>query len=769
MPDYEIITTEDELDSVINEVAKLPRDNPMEVPCLDIETRPGHPDCEANDRFTCKLAGISMSWADDKAAYIPLDHVDGNNLRFNRIVESNIIECLNKLRPIATQWPWSNHVCRFDWGVLRQPRFNLVVNYQHCSYVEAFLTGKYTDMFKFEQGGSDAGLKSLALRLFGYVMKNLEEIGGKDPVTGKIDAGLPPAEAGAFYACDDANYARKIHRALYPVVKDMWLYKVEMPLWEYVEIMEENGIPFKADACKEQLGRLLEFTPKAREMILTQAERQLGYRPEVNLDSPSKVAVFLYDELKLPCTVFSKKTKKPSTSAKAMAQLEKDFDIVHNFLRYKKLRKADTGFLSTLPNYIHPITGKIHSTYHQGGVPTGRFANSNPNTQNLSDEKEYVLKDGDYRESIIINVRDAMEVPEDELLYFHDNKQAEMWVALEYGKEYAVLDLIGQGMDTHTVTGSFLFHCTPEQVTKDQRKNAKTRNFAIIYGESPAGMAEKLGIEVEEAAEFMSDYFQRFPGISISRTNIIQDSKAKWFVNTYFGRHVDLEQLYSHPDHKVRDHGERLAYNAVMQGTAADIAKIQMLKAGQVLKNYFNPVPIIHQGHDALGYRLTPANFNMQTLPNFHRLVKSTVEFNIPGFRLPVRTDCKVGWKYGTLIDYSGESYGEVVEKLRDKTASKKLPVEVETNKQEHVLLLPERPLSTDDIVAIKSLLQRTPGNNILYISYQSGADTTILAIEKYPTSLGLKDAAKFQMIVPCKLVAQKPGDVLGDIVKSMQ
>ena len=823
--DYSIVTTEPELNDLCLALQSCPRNDEMNPLVLDVETYnpfagipskgikipPHH---EANDRFTAFIAGMSLSWGEDKAAYIPLAHTDGNNLHFDRVVENVEVELFNRLLPYLTQWEWCNHLERFDWGIFKQR--NVFVNYRYCTYVEAMLTGKYFDLLKTGkdnagEGYSDSGLKSLILREFGYQMRSMDDLAA---FADGYHIERVPAETAAWYACDDANWDRKLHRLLYPQVKDLFLWKVEMAVSHLTEIMEENGIPFRPEPCLVQMQRLNSFIPIAQEVIFSQIERQLGHRLSFNIGNPNDVRRVLFDlppkGLGLPIQKTSHKTGKPSTDAKTLDKMSKDFEVVHNILTYRKICKSDDSFLSTLPTYIHPITKKIHSTFHQGGVPAGRYASSDPNAQNWSDEKEYVIKDsgvGFHREEIdkqfevredgkwivlVLNVRDACEVDVDEILVSADFKQAEFWGALELAGEVGMLSLIAQGYDPHDATASLMYQAPIDNVPTVLRKKAKTRNFAMLYGETDAGFAYKEGLTLVEVAELRLKHERAIARVIAHRQNVIGEARRNHFVTTHFGRHVDLSQMYDHPDRTVQEKADRLAYNALMQGSfTGDMPKIAMVRCMTMLRsdypNYPGSyeavhIPLIHNGHDSLMFRLTPKVRGDATtidLPGFVAKITAAMEIQIPGFRLPARIDVKVGRRYGTMFPYKGESAGEILAQLNnsegERNAAQAVALSVNGfngngHKATMLRLQMQGPPTSEQAVALKGLLLQYPGPNVVAMSFISteGKPEQIL-IGKYPTSLGIRDADKFGMILPCTVLAESADEHMDYMAAAME
>lgn len=832
MADYEICTTESELNQVCLALSQVPRGDPMNPNCIDVETFPtaqtpllpkprskGKLEQPANDRFTVGVAGFAISWADKQAVYFPINHTDGNNLRFDSIVDSNELELYRRLNPYLTQWEWTNHRERYDWGIFK--RRGVYVNYRYCTYVEAMLTGRYFDLLKGGSDGegySDAGLKSLVLREFGYAMQSLDDI-AIYPDGMHIER--VPAETAAHYTCDDVNYARRLHKLLYPQVKDQFLWKVEMLVSHLVEVMEENGIPFREGPCKEQLDKLQEFVPLAREVIYSQVERQLGRRVIFNIDNPHQLREVFFqtpkglkrklpeaDCINLPAPKFSRKTGAASTDAKTLERLSHDWEVVHNALTFKKISKAEDSFLATLPQYIHPHTGNIHSTFHQGGVPAGRFSSSSPNAQNWSDELSYVIKDnsgagftsdlakkfeirdGGTSAVLVCNVRNCVEVDDDELLVAADYRQAEFWGALEEAKEVGMLELIAQGYDPHDATASLMYHVPITEVSKVFRKKAKTRNFAMLFGETDKGAAYKQGITEDEARTTRLTHESALRRLIAHRDYIIAFGRQHKGIYTHFGRWVDLSQLYDHPDRNVQEKGDRLSYNAFIQGSfTGDMPKIAMSRCMTVMRNDYPNypdgtvhLPIIHNGHDALMFRLTPKVRGDPTtidLPKFVSNLVLAMEIHIPGFMLPARVDVSVGRRYGQMISihdrskaYAGQSAVDVIA-LIDKKQAKSLPVNSgsgDLSKSQSIRINLGVSPTQAQVMQLKGLLVGNPGKNLVVLNFPGATGNyESVTINNYPTSLSLKDASKFNMVVPCQVLVENVEDSLDYMANAME
>ncbi len=339
------------------------------------------------------------------------------------------------------------------------------------------------------------------------------------------------------------------------------LVKVEKALIKVVEQMEENGI-------KVDIKALNKLSDKLGKKITT-IEKQVYKlaKVEFNLNSPSQVADILFDKLKIS-TVGIKRTPGGaiSTGVSELKKLKKEHKIVGLILEYRELFKLKSGFVDALPKSINSQDGRIHPNFHQLGTETGRMSCSSPNLQNVPTKGEMGQE-----------VRKAFVAEKGFEFLSLDYSQIDLRVAASLSQDKKMLQFFKQGKDIHRMTASAIFKIKEDAVTKEQRKIAKTQNFGILYGLGSYGFAQRTGLPINEAKEFIKRYFENFAGLTKYINKLIKQTKETGFVETLFGRKRFLPEINSR-DHRLRSQAERMARNFPVQGTSADIIKIAMAR-----------------------------------------------------------------------------------------------------------------------------------------------------------------------------------------------
>ena len=308
-----------------------------------------------------------------------------------------------------------------------------------------------------------------------------------------------------------------------------------------------------------------------------------------------------------------------------LQNLKDKHPIVAQILDYRELKKLISTYISTLPTYINPATGKIHTTYNQTVTATGRLSSSNPNLQNLPIRSER----GRF-------IREAV-IPDEGCLFLSaDYSQIELRLLAHFSQDEHLLQAFCEGQDIHSATAEKIFHCPIDQVTKDQRRRAKTANFGIIYGISAFGLAQQLDCPRTEAKQLIDDYFAAFPQVQTYIETQKEFARQHGYSVTLFGRKRYLPDIHSQ-NATVRSFAERNAVNAPIQGTAADIIKMAMVNIHRQLKEKHLQTQMIMQVHDEL-------NFNVpeQEVEQARQLVVSEME-HVVNLKVPLIADCGVG------------------------------------------------------------------------------------------------------------------------------
>lgn len=408
--------------------------------------------------------------------------------------------------------------------------------------------------------------------------------------------------------------ALKQNKQLYSLYTD-----VELPLSDILDQMKNNGVRFDVNILHEAEKQMSDELANIEKEIIELA----GI--DFNINSPRQVGELLFDKLQLDKKAKKTKSGQYVTSEEVMIALKPKHPIVGKILDYRELKKLLSTYVSPLPNYINPETGKIHATYNQTVTATGRLSCSNPNLQNLPIRNE--------RGQII---RKAV-IPDENCLFLSaDYSQIELRLMAHFSGDEHMLEAFRNGQDIHAATAAKIFGVALDQVSKDQRRKAKTANFGIIYGISAFGLAQQLDCSRSEAKQLIDDYFAAFPKV----VEFIEVAKEKarqlGYAETLFGRKRYLPDINSH-NSVVRSFAERNAVNAPIQGTAADIIKIAMVHIANRLKAENLHAQMIMQVHDELNFNV-PEN----EVDKVREIVVSEMQ-NVVSLDVPLIAECGIG------------------------------------------------------------------------------------------------------------------------------
>ena len=402
---------------------------------------------------------------------------------------------------------------------------------------------------------------------------------------------------------------------------DLWnLYnEVELPLVEVLREMEAAGVRIDVAKLKEAEQKLTEELNQLEQRIY-----ELAGEP-FNINSPKQVGELLFDKLKLDTKAKKSKTGQYSTSEEVLMALKDKHPIISAILDYRELKKLVTTYISALPGYIDPKDGKIHTTYNQTVTATGRLSSSNPNLQNLPIRSER----GRF-------IREAV-IPDEGCLFLSaDYSQIELRLMAHFSQDEHMLAAFRSGQDIHAATAARIYGLPIEQITKDQRRKAKTANFGIIYGISAFGLAQQLDCSRSEAKQLIDDYFAAFPRVIQYIESQKELARQRGYAETLFGRKRYLPDIHSQ-NATVRSFAERNAVNAPIQGTAADIIKMAMVSIHRRLKEENLQAQMIMQVHDELNFNVPEAEID-----RVREIVVSEMQ-NAVHLSIPLIAECGVG------------------------------------------------------------------------------------------------------------------------------
>ncbi len=551
--DYTIVQTKEQLEQMLAALYEAGRFS------FDTETT-------GLDAVQAGLVGLSFSTVPTVAWYVPVGHEVGEQLP--------VEEVLAAVRPIFESPEISKcaHNANYDMTILASHGIE-------CQGVD-FDTMIAAHLLSRGQ----LGLKNLSLDVLGQEMTpitNLIGVGKKQVTFDKVGI----AEA-ASYAAADADMTERLRRAFEePVVREgqsSLMTDMEMPLVPILVTMQRNGIKLDTAGLREMSEDLRE------QMFQTEEELYKSIGHTVNINSPQQLSDLLFNEIGLPKT---KRTKTGySTDANSLDGLKGLHPVVDQILEYRQVSKLKSTYVDALPDMVNPLTGRVHTSYNQTGSATGRMSSSDPNLQNIPIRTEMGRQ-----------VRRAFvaESAPDRLLFAADYSQIELRVLAHISQDPGLLEAFHRGEDIHASTASLMFDVPLIDVVPDQRRVAKVLNFGVIYGLSAHGISQQTGFSREEGASFIETYFAKYPGISEYLERVKVQARAEQYVETLLGRRRYLPDINS-PNFNVRGGAERMAINMPIQGTAADIMKLAMIRVQNRLDDEGLQTKMLLQVHDEL-------------------------------------------------------------------------------------------------------------------------------------------------------------------------
>ena len=454
-----------------------------------------------------------------------------------------------------------------------------------------------------------------------YQTIHIDELIGPRGKNQKSMRDVPPADV-CEYASEDADITLQLYNALEPKLKESDLYPlfrdVEMPLVRVLAEMEMNGVLIDTNALKETSVAFTERMLELERKIYEEAGE------EFNISSPRQVGDILFEKLKIVEKAKKTKTGQYVTSEEVLQQLKNKAPIVSNILAYRGLKKLLGTYVDALPKLINPRTGHIHTSFNQTVTATGRLSSSDPNLQNIPVRGE----DGkDIRRCFI---------PEPGCLFFSaDYSQIELRVMAHLSNDANMIEAFREGHDIHTATAAKIYKESLDSVTRDQRTKAKRANFGIIYGITMFGLAQNLDIERSEAKQLIDGYFATYPQVQAYMEQSKEMARKNGYAETFLHRRRYLPDINSH-NATVRNFAERNAINAPIQGSAADIIKVAMVRIYSRFKRENIRSKMILQVHDELNFSVLPEEKDL-----VERIVIEEMQ-NAYALRVPLIADC--GW-----------------------------------------------------------------------------------------------------------------------------
>ncbi|HWI40984.1 MAG TPA: DNA polymerase I, partial [Verrucomicrobiae bacterium] len=485
-------------------------------------------------------------------------------------------EALATLRPLLeSDRKKSGHNLKFARQVLR--RYGIGLQGLECDVM----------LVSYLLNPSRAGhtLESLSLEYLDHRMLTLEEVAGKGRERRSMM--LIPAVDVARYACERADAAQLLAGVLLPKlgeVEQRLLRTVDMPLVPILADMELCGVRLDLELLGTLSAELEAGLAKLEEEIYRLAGCSF------NINSPKQLGEVLFEKLKLPA---GKKTKTGwSTDIDVLTKLSQDHPIPRCLLQYRSLVKLKNTYTDSLPKLVDPATGCVHTSYNQAVTSTGRLSSSEPNLQNIPIRTEEGRR-----------IRRAFVPAPGKLLLSADYSQIELRVLAHLSQDPVFCDAFAKGEDIHTRTASEVFDLLPGVVTAEMRRQAKTINFGVIYGQTPFGLAQELGISAKLAKEFIDNYFARHSGARTFLDRCIAEAEACGHAVTILGRRLPIPDIGS-PNFNLRSFAQRNAVNYPIQGSAAEIIKLAMIRVSEAMEREGMQSRLIMQVHDELVFEV---------------------------------------------------------------------------------------------------------------------------------------------------------------------
>jgi len=592
---YEIILTESVLDSWIDRLE--------DSPCFALDT-----ETTSLDVMKAEIVGLSFTDKIGVAAYLPLAHnYEGAPQQLDRKLALEKLRSLfedEKINKVGQNLKYDRSVLLNHGICLRGIRFDTMLE----SYV-------------LNSTASRHDMNSLALKYLGHNTISFSDIAGKGKSQLKFNE-IDLSKAGP-YAAEDAEIALKLHGTLYKKLEEktelLKLFEnIEMPLVPVLSTIERTGVKVDAEMLAVQGSELLTLVNEIEEKAYSIADTSF------NMASPLQIQEVLFEKLQLP--VRSKTPKgQPSTAESVLQELALEHELPKLILKHRSFSKLRSTYTEKLPGLIHPETGRVHTSYHQAAVGTGRLSSTDPNLQNIP------IRTPEGRK-----IREAFIPEAKHVLLSADYSQIELRIMAHLSQDEGLMAAFSNEQDVHLATAAEVFGVGLDEVTNDQRRSAKAINFGLIYGMSAFGLARQLGITRAEAQEYIDLYFMRYPGVKLFMEQTRELARSKQYVQTVFGRRLYLNEINS-SNHARRQAAERAAINAPMQGTAADLIKLAMLEIDKWIGKEKLMSRIILQVHDELVIEI-PA-------PELDSVVTGVNEImsNVAKLKVPLRIDVGIG------------------------------------------------------------------------------------------------------------------------------
>lgn len=523
------------------------------------------------DYMEAELVGLSFAVEKGQAAYLPVAHCGEDAPK--QLNREYVLEQLSHWLEDASRSKVGHHL-KYDAHVLEN----------HGITLRGMRFDSMLESYVLDSAATRHDMDSTARKYLNLETIHFDDVAGKGADQLRFDQ--VNLDRAAPYAAEDADITLRLHHKLWPMLKATGslaqLYtNIEQPLVPVLQRIEHHGVLIDKKRLAKQSDELTTKISALEKKVHKEAGRKF------NLGSPKQLRELLFEELELPVI---RKTPKgqPSTAEDVLQKLAEEFILPELILDYRALSKLKSTYTDKLPLQICARTGRIHTSYHQAVATTGRLSSSDPNLQNIPIRTEEGRR-----------IRQAFISPPGYLLLAADYSQIELRIMAHISGDQGLLQAFADDLDIHRTTAAEVFGVPPDKISDNQRRSAKAINFGLIYGMSPFGLSRQLGISLDKARGYTDLYFDRYPGVQTYMKRTQKQAKEQGFVETVFGRRLYLPDIRARQAQR-RQYAERIAINAPMQGTAADIIKKAMLAVDDWLQNDGVDARMIMQVHDEL-------------------------------------------------------------------------------------------------------------------------------------------------------------------------
>lgn len=650
--DFGLLTDLSQIDALFGKLAQI--DDGFG---FDIETGYAGPPKEkyALHPETAFVVGVSYSGHPGWARYTPLRHDLGGNVDDVKSFAFLFAKLLGSGRGVAHNSLFElRHLASFFREHLTPAQLHLAglkkngyFPLRSDSMVEAFDVGNFREV----------GLKALTLAVFGHKMTEFEDLFPDATSKQKKAQRFNTLELNArtvSYACEDAAWCLALHRRHFPTVKDRLMFRVDMSLVPILAAMEDRGIALDWATMAKWDARAQQFADAMRMEIMSDLSKETGEVVDINLGSAPQVSGVLYGKLGLRTTKLTD-SGEMSTDAKALAGLAKKHPVVQRILDFRELKKLSGSYLTKYPrDFDYATDHRGHPSHQACAVVSGRFAVSDPAYQQLPKKYHYELSSGT---EFHINFRDIVVAGPNHYLIGFDYSQVELRVLAGLSGEPALVKAFNDEVDVHQMTAALMFGIPVDQVTKEQRAIGKTINFSLLYGQGPKGMAERMGISIDEAKAFLQKYFAIYSSVKSWVDKQTREGVAKGKTVSKFGRVHPIWALESDKP-AIRANGERLCVNAPVQGGAADVMRIAMVRCSRAIEQsgLEDQIHLIMNIHDALVFEVHTDVHPQKVID----IVQPEVVFPIEGWP-NLRADWEIGVKWGSMVSLDLDENDQIV------------------------------------------------------------------------------------------------------------